>query len=320
MITILTSSENKYLDLRQSLYPFEVTWQRADLEEIQSLDPIKIIEHKLREAQKFLPGQEILIDDRSLSIECLSGLPGTLVKWFLEAMGPEGIYRLTEKYENKRAVALCNLGYISPGGEFSYFSGETMGNIVSPRGDKDYGWGPIFQPLGQTKTYGEMEREEKNLFSHHAKAIEKFKNIILNKLTNHKTSALAIILDSENRIIAQKRDDKPEIPEPGQIGLFGGGGELGEDPFKNIKRELLEELELDVDKTNIVFYKQFHPQKPIHKNSANSSSIFVITNVDSDKLVLHEGQEIMKIPPDKLREFNWCPECLDLVLDYLAQN
>lgn len=179
MLIILTSSVNKFKDLEEALKPIETVHENFDLEEIQSLDPKRIIEHKLREAHLKNPGREFLLDDRSFFIEELNGLPGPFVKWFLESIGDVGIYRMTQNLKSRRAKACAWVGYVNQKGEFYYFQGEVSGVVVEPRGMLDYGWGPIFLPDGYKKTFGEMNREEKVKISHDGQAIRKFKEFYL---------------------------------------------------------------------------------------------------------------------------------------------
>jgi inosine triphosphate pyrophosphatase len=46
---------------------------------------------------------------------------------------------------------------------------------VSPRGSRDFGWDPCFQPHGHRQTYAEMPKELKNRISHRAKALDELK-------------------------------------------------------------------------------------------------------------------------------------------------
>lgn len=62
------------------------------------------------------------------------------------------------------------------------FKGVTKGEIVSPpRGPRDFGWDPIFQPDGYDKTYAELPKETKNEISHRYRALNELRNYFLNK-------------------------------------------------------------------------------------------------------------------------------------------
>jgi non-canonical purine NTP pyrophosphatase (RdgB/HAM1 family) len=145
-----------------------------DLAEIQSLDARKIVEHKLQEAQKQQEG-EFLVEDTSLYVEGLNGLPGPLIKWFLDTVGAEGVYKFASQYENVTAHAVVTVGYISADGKIEYFEGKIKGKIAAPRGDHGFGWDPIFQPDGYNHTFAEMGVEEKNKISMRKVAFEKLK-------------------------------------------------------------------------------------------------------------------------------------------------
>jgi hypothetical protein len=57
--------------------------------------------------------------------------------------------------------------------------GRTEGRIVEPRGSRDFGWDPVFEPQGFDKTYAELPKEEKNKISHRFKSIEKMRKYFL---------------------------------------------------------------------------------------------------------------------------------------------
>ena len=54
--------------------------------------------------------------------------------------------------------------------------------VRSPRGPRDFGWDPIFQPEGFDKTYAELSAEVKNSISHRGRAMEKLKKFLTEEL------------------------------------------------------------------------------------------------------------------------------------------
>src|ERR1051326_9091321 len=90
----ITGNKNKFAEIN-ALLP-KVQQLDIDLVEIQDIDPQVIIEGKLREALKHHSG-EFIVDDTSLYLNCLKGLPGPLIKWFLQTIGTDGLYELAEK-------------------------------------------------------------------------------------------------------------------------------------------------------------------------------------------------------------------------------
>ncbi len=144
-----------------------------DLPEIQSLDGYEIIRAKLEEARKHQVG-ELIVEDTSLYFDGLNGLPGPLIKWFIKTIGTDGLNKMSEVFGNKKAEAKTIIGYCNIEGKISFHEGTIRGTIVLPRGE-GFGWDPIFQPEGYTKTFGELTAAEKNSFSHRKIALEKLK-------------------------------------------------------------------------------------------------------------------------------------------------
>lgn len=157
----ITGNKGKLAEVQSILGNVEAL--DIDLPEIQSLDAREIIKAKLEEAQKHQTG-EFIVEDNSLYLEGIKGLPGPLIKWFMKTVGNDGLYKMAEAFGNFNAEAKVIIGYSSPTGEISFFEGNTKGTIVSSRGSEGFGWDPIFQPEGYDKTFGEMSAEEKNSF------------------------------------------------------------------------------------------------------------------------------------------------------------
>ena len=144
-----------------------------------------IIKAKLQAAEAHAKG-EYIVEDTSLYFECFENkLPGPFIKWFLDVLKPEGLAHMAEKMGNSKCTARTIVGYIDAAGEVKFFEGIQKGLIVPPRGEKDFGWGPIFQPENDTRTFAEMDRAEKFQKSMRAVAIAKLRDYLkLNKQGN----------------------------------------------------------------------------------------------------------------------------------------
>lgn len=105
----------------------------------------------------------------------------------------------------------------------------------------------------------------------------------------------ALLVDTNGKLIVQQRDDKPGITNPGMVSLFGGTSHDGESPIETLRRELQEELELEVNSNNLLL------QTVKHENEANvACSIYIVTGVDAEKLKLHEGAGFATGTPEEL--------------------
>lgn len=159
----ITSNMNKFLEAQQIIPTLEQI--SLDLPEIQSLDPKEIIKHKLEFASTKYPNDCVLVEDTSLSINSLNGLPGPLIKWFLQTLGPEKIAEISHLHENHRAQASVIVGVSLPQQAPQFFMNEISGTIVHPSGEEGFGWDCIFMPNNFTKSFAEMTREEKTAIS-----------------------------------------------------------------------------------------------------------------------------------------------------------
>ena len=157
----------------EQMSPFRVTHVDIDLPELQG-DPIDIAKAKCREAAKRIGGA-VVIEDTSLCFSALNGLPGPYIKWFVDDLGNDGLYKLLAGHEDHSAYCQCALAFSAgPGTEPLVFVGRTDGEIVAPIGEGGFGWDAIFLPEDSDVHFAEMTMEEKNKISHRARAFKQF--------------------------------------------------------------------------------------------------------------------------------------------------
>jgi len=131
------------------------------------------------EAAASASGLPALADDSGLVVPALNGEPGIYsARWagpkrdFSMAMA-EVERRLAGK-SDRRAHFVAVLALAWPEGHIELFRGEVHGRLVwPPRGEKGFGYDPMFLAEGETLTFGEMEPEKKHRMSHRARAFEK---------------------------------------------------------------------------------------------------------------------------------------------------
>lgn len=174
----ITGNENKFKEVKSMIPGIEQL--DIDLPEIQETDPKKVISAKILEAFNHHEG-EFIVDDTSLSLDCLNGLPGTLIKWFLQTIGSGGLYELTQKYVNNKCHAKAVIGYAKDKNNIHFFEGMIEGTIQQSKGNTTFGWDPIFVPNGFNKSFAEMSLDEKNSISHRHLAIAQLKTFLENQ-------------------------------------------------------------------------------------------------------------------------------------------
>ncbi|MGE0714605.1 MAG: RdgB/HAM1 family non-canonical purine NTP pyrophosphatase [Alphaproteobacteria bacterium] len=121
-------------------------------------------------------GLPSLADDSGLSVTALGGEPGIYsARWagpakdFAAAMA--AVERRLAGSADRRARFVSVLALAWPDGQIETFEGSVDGTIVHPpRGDRGFGYDPIFLPDGATETFGEMAAEAKHAVSHRARA------------------------------------------------------------------------------------------------------------------------------------------------------
>jgi non-canonical purine NTP pyrophosphatase (RdgB/HAM1 family) len=170
-LTFITGNAAKAEQLAYHL-DIPLAHHKLDLAEIQSLDLQEIVEHKVREAYRQL-GTPVLVEDTALTFHALSRLPGPLIKWFLNELDNKGLTHLLDGYPDRSATAEVLFG-LYDGQTLHTFGGSMKGRIAShPRGERGFGWDPIFIPDGHEQTWGEMTPEEQSSTSMRRIALKK---------------------------------------------------------------------------------------------------------------------------------------------------
>ena len=141
-------------------------------------------------------GEPALADDSGLCVVALGGAPGIYsARWAGESRDFLGAMRRIEQellsvgaLRPWRAYFISALALIWPDGRVETFEGRVDGDLVfPPRGDKGFGYDPIFRPDGHSRTFGEMTAEEKHglpsdgslALSHRARAFQKLARAVL---------------------------------------------------------------------------------------------------------------------------------------------
>ncbi len=128
------------------------------------------------EAAAIRSGLPALSDDSGLAVAALDGAPGIYsARW----AGPANDFRHAMKRvqdelgpnPDRRAKFVCALALAWPDGHIEIFEGAVAGALVwPPRGDRGFGYDPMFVPKGHGETFGEMDQARKHEISHRADA------------------------------------------------------------------------------------------------------------------------------------------------------
>lgn len=137
------------------------------------------IENALKKAREIaeIAGCPALADDSGITAEALGNEPGVYSARFCGRHGDDAannallLERLSDK-EDKRAHYTAAMALVYPDGREITAEGYMHGHITpNARGERGFGYDPIFIPVGMDVTVAELTDEEKNAISHRGKAL-----------------------------------------------------------------------------------------------------------------------------------------------------
>ena len=175
----VTGNVHKFHEARAVLSEFNISTAMLNLEttEIQA-DNINMIAKASALEAAAKSNMPIFVEDAGLFINSLNGFPGPYSSYVYRTLGTQGILKLMKEVNRRdayfySAVVFCDSGKSS---SLKCFTGKVDGQITfRERGAKGFGFDPIFKPSTEPRrTFAEMTQQEKNKYSHRAKAFRKF--------------------------------------------------------------------------------------------------------------------------------------------------
>ncbi|MCA1199673.1 RdgB/HAM1 family non-canonical purine NTP pyrophosphatase [Sphingomonas sp. R647] len=195
-LVIASHNEGKVREIRELLAPFgiePISAASLDLPEPEETGTTFVANAELKAMQAAdLSGLPALADDSGLCVDALSGEPGIFsARWGLPdpgipALAPEegegrdfdrAMRRVNTLLEalpegtSRAAHFVCALALAWPDGHVEWFEGRIDGTLIwPPRGDRGFGYDPMFVPEGHDRSFGEMNPAAKHAMSHRADA------------------------------------------------------------------------------------------------------------------------------------------------------
>lgn len=187
-LIIATHNPGKLREIRELLAPHGIECVgAADLDlpepEETGVSFVDNAELKAREAAD-LSGLPALADDSGLSVDALHGNPGIFsARWAEDEAGNRDFSRAMDRVWREVAAAgedagrdahfVCALSLAWPDGSIETFEGKVHGTLAwPPRGDRGFGYDPMFIAKGMDQTFAEIEPAEKHAISHRAEAFK----------------------------------------------------------------------------------------------------------------------------------------------------
>jgi len=126
-------------------------------------------------------------------------------------------------------------------------------------------------------------------------------------------SAHALLVTKEGKIILQQRDNILGIVNPGLISMFGGTIKAKDNLEQGLRRELLEELELNIDNYTVEKLGTFLKTKEMDGLDW-VINVWVVKNVDLENLKIHEGKGFVCDYPAELLKLDKLTRITRLVI------
>ena len=182
--TLVIASHNagKVREIADLLGPYAATFTSAGalgLPEPEETGDTFIANAVLKAKAAAQAGHVALADDSGLAVTALNGAPGIYsARW----AGPEKDFAMAMRkvedgldgQDDRTAEFVCALALAWPDGHVEAVEGRCPGTLVwPPRGDKGFGYDPVFVPDGHTQTFAEMEPAAKHAMCPRAEAFRR---------------------------------------------------------------------------------------------------------------------------------------------------
>lgn len=177
LVLFVTNNMHKFDEVRRVLaeYGLATVMLKIKTFEVQDDDVENIAKMSALSAFREV-NLPVIVEDAGLFIEALNGFPGPYSSYAYRTIGVNGILKLMNGVDNRKAQFKSVVAFCNSINSVKCFHGVSNGRISEkPRGSGGFGFDPIFEPEEKPgRTFAEMSIEEKNMFSHRAKAIRMF--------------------------------------------------------------------------------------------------------------------------------------------------
>ena len=183
-LVLATRNEAKLVELRRILAPL-VAAEVVGLADVPAYQEVPetgatFAENALLKAREAVrhTGLPAVADDSGLAVDALNGMPGVLsARWAGHAADDAANRRLVLEQtadvpDSRRGAAfVCAAALVTPDWREQVVEGRLDGVLTrAPRGSNGFGYDPVFQPDGETRTTAEMDPAEKDAISHRGRA------------------------------------------------------------------------------------------------------------------------------------------------------
>ncbi|MDZ7772370.1 MAG: RdgB/HAM1 family non-canonical purine NTP pyrophosphatase [Balneolaceae bacterium] len=185
-IVLASRNEHKIAELRELLKPLGIRLRPAsDFEGLGEVEEDRpTLEGNALKKARYVHGETglpALADDTGLEVDALDGRPGVYSARYAgqDARDEDNVTKLLEELagvaqDDRGAQFRTVVAFVHPSSTHT-FEGVCRGAILEERrGEKGFGYDPVFRPEGYRETFAELEAGEKNRISHRGRALQAF--------------------------------------------------------------------------------------------------------------------------------------------------
>lgn len=183
-IFLASANAHKIEELKQVLSPLGIdlksTLDYPDAEEVEEDQP-DLQGNALKKARYWFDktGLPSISDDTGLEVDALDGAPGVYSARYAgeNPSYDDNVNKLLDELRGKsdRLAQFRTVIAFVDGSDEHFFEGVCRGEIIDKKkGEKGFGYDPVFVPEGYKETFAELSSEEKNKISHRGRAVQKF--------------------------------------------------------------------------------------------------------------------------------------------------
>lgn len=175
----VTGNIHKFHEARTELRKHNISLGMLNIDtvEVQNDDLREIAKTSASDAARNT-NMPVFVEDAGLFINALNGFPGPYSSFVYLTLGTKGILRLMTESDRRTAYFYSVVAFCNPdeNAEPICFEGKVNGRIARrEKGTNGFGFDPIFEPDTEPGiVFAQMTTEEKNKYSHRARALKKF--------------------------------------------------------------------------------------------------------------------------------------------------
>ena len=181
-LIIASNNKHKIYEIKKILggkFDEILSLSEANIDHDTVEDGVTFMENALKKAREIaeISGCPTLADDSGICCDALDGAPGVYSARFAGTHGDDEnnnrhLLAMLEDKADKSAHYTCAMALCYPDGKEITAEGYMYGSITKDRrGERGFGYDPLFVPVGESRTVAEMTDEEKNAISHRGRAL-----------------------------------------------------------------------------------------------------------------------------------------------------